>query len=185
MIAASARDCFHCSQVVSTIDMQAAQPRNKVAQTLHNMTLRIITTSPSITQAIKHIHIEIKCKHKFGINLIEIRHLCVQYWVWVEHYVSRVRAGTYLSIRNVLSAQWGRGNLLLHIMYFHFTAKRAVIRCWRSIPCPLGPIKRSIAEAAARSIETIISTTLMHNLPSCVCVRMCVCLCHPAGAHKA
>lgn len=64
--------------------MHAAQPRNKVAQTLHNMTLRIITASPSITQAIKHIHIEIKCKHKFGFNLIEISHLCV------EHYVYRV-----------------------------------------------------------------------------------------------
>lgn len=64
--------------------MHAAQPRNKVAQTLHNMTLRIITASPSITQAIKHIHIEIKCKHKFGFNLIEIRHLSV------EHYVYRV-----------------------------------------------------------------------------------------------
>lgn len=77
-------DCFHCFQVVGTIDMHAAQPRNKVAQTLHNMTLRIIAARPSITQAIKHIHIEIKCKHEFGFNLIEIRHLSV------EHYVCRV-----------------------------------------------------------------------------------------------
>lgn len=55
-------------------------------------------------------------------------------------------------------------------MYFHFTAKRAVIRCWRSRQCPLGPIKRSIAVAGARSIETIISTTLTHNQPSLMCV---------------
>lgn len=114
------------------------------------MTLRIITESPSITQAIKHIHIEIKCKHKFGFNLIEIRHLCVQHYVYrVWHVV--------LAIRNVLS-------LLLHIMYFHFTAKRAVIRC------PLGPIKRSIA---ARSLDRDNNFDDLDAQPYLVCACVC------------
>lgn len=67
---------------------------------------------------------------------------------------------TCYNIRNVLS-------LLLHIMYFHFTAKRAVIRS------PLGPIKRSIA---ACSLDRDNNFDDLDALPYivCVCVRVCV-----------
>lgn len=73
------------------------------------MTLRILTASPSITQAIKHIHIEIKCKHKFGFNLIEIRQSSVS--VSASGALrAQGTASIYLAIRNALSAERSRGN---------------------------------------------------------------------------
>lgn len=50
-------------------------------------------------------------------------------------------------------------------MYFHFTAKRAVIRF------PLGPIKRSIA---ACSLDRDNNFDDLDAQPYSVCVRVCV-----------